>query len=219
MFIPTKRLSRDAKEALIQQFDTRGEVARARASGLPVSVDISSITGDLLVGADIHFVIENRDPNDGLGWVGIYWSDASFAPASYSYNPVRVPDETDSDFYCRMDSNVHPFGRLRRRDYGFFSRLAGVRGEGPEPNGVPSDASVMSQRCVARWGGGGHSHGHMTLREFVKRKIISGDSLAEAAKSKLQGGDPIAEYLGDCVDESNDITLDDNTRVVFFFDN
>ena len=51
------------------------------------------------------------------------------------------------------------------------------------------------------------------------RLSLDDNTLAEAAKSKLQGGDPIAEYLGDCVDESNDITLDDNTRVVFFFDN
>lgn len=85
--------------------------------------------------------------------------------------------------------------------------------------GVPPDASVMTQRVVARWEGDGHSHGHMSLREFVKRKILDDNTLAEAAKSKLQGGDPIAEYLGDCADESNDITLDDNTRVVFFFDN
>ena len=42
--------------------------------------------------------------------------------------------------------------------------------------------------------------------------------MSEAAKSKLQGGDPIAEYLGDCIDD-DDITLDDNTRVIAWFDN
>ena len=118
----------------------------------------------------------------------------------------------------RMDRGVHPFGRLGRRDYEFFARLAGVRGDGPEPNGVPPDASALTQRCVSRWEGDGHSHVHMTLREFVKRKIISDGSLAEAAKSKLQGGDPIAEFLGNCIDD-DDITLDDNTRVIAWFDN
>ena len=218
MFTPTKRLSRDAKEALILQLDTKGEVARARASGLPVSVDISSTTGDLLVGTDIHFVVESRDPNDDLGWVGIYWSDASFAPASYNYNPVHAPDATDSDFYCRLDSNVHPFGRLRRRDYGFFSRLAGVRGEGPEPNDVPDDASAMTRRYINRWVGDAHSHGHMSLRDFIQRKIVGDDTLAEAAKTKLAGRDPIEEFLAEHYD-GNDITLDENTRVVFWFDN
>ena len=113
---------------------------------------------------------------------------------------------------------MHPFGRLGRRDYEFFARLAGVRGDGPEPNGVPSDASALTQRCVMRWEGDGHSHGHMTLREFVKRKIITDVTIADAAKSKLQGGDPIAEFLGDCIDD-DDITLDDNTRVIAWFDN
>ena len=218
MLTPTKRLSRDAKEALIQQLDTRGEVARARASGLPVSVDISSTTGDLLVGADIHFVIENRDPNDQLGWVGIYWSDASFGPAPYNNSLVRAPDEKDSDFFRRLDNSVHPFGRLRRRDYGFFSRLAGVRGEGPDPNGVPDDASVMANRCLKRWEGDAHSHGHMSLRDFIRLKITGDGAIAEAAKSKLQGGDPITEFLGEHYD-GDDITLDENTRVVFWFDN
>ena len=112
-----------------------------------------------------------------------------------------------------------PSGTVKEARSMGFGRLAGVRRDGPDPNGVPPDASVMTQRVVARWEGDGHSHGHMALREFVKRKILDDNTLAEAAKSKLQGGDPIAEYLGDCVDESNDITLDDNTRVVFFFDN
>lgn len=171
------------------------------------------------MGADIHFTIEHRDPSDDLGWVGVFWSDAPHSPPSYSHtaydNNANISAEEQRR---RMDHGVHPFGRLGRRDYKFFARLAGVRGEGPEPNGVPSDASALTQRCVSRWEGDGHSHVHMTLREFVKRKIITDDSLAEAAKSKLQGGDPIAEYLGDYVND-DDITLDDNTRVIAWFDN
>lgn len=218
MTLPEKILSREAKEALILQFDTNGEVARARAAGLVVNVDIATTTGDLLVGADIHFVVENFDPNDQLGWVGIYWSDASFSVASYNFRFTRSPNETDSDFYRRMDSDVHPFGRLRRRDYGFFGRLAGVRGEGPDPNGVPNDASVMTNRCLKRWEGDAHSHGHMPLRDFIRLKIMGDDTLAEAAKTRLTGRDPIEEFLAEHYDGS-DITLDENTRVVFWFDN
>ena len=183
--------------------------------------DIMTDKGELLMGADIHFTIEHRDPHDGLGWAGVFWSDAPHSPPIYNtdYMYGQNANITPEEQRRRMDHGVHPFGRLGRRDYGFFARLAGVRGDGPEPNGVPPDASVMSQRCVLRWEGDNHSHGHMTLREFVKRKIISDDSLAEAAKSKLQSGDPIAEYLGDCVDDDYDITLDDNTRVIFWFDN
>ena len=172
------------------------------------------------MGADIHFTIEHRDPHDGLGWVGVFYSGASHSPPSYNTGYAYVQNATITpEEYCRrMDHDVHPFGRLRRRDYGFFARLAGVRGDGPEPNGVPPDASALTQRCVSRWEGGGHSHVHMTLREFVKRKIITDVTIADAAKSKLQGGDPIAEFLGNCIYD-NDITLDDNTRVIAWFDN
>lgn len=215
-------LSRAHKAKIIEAFDTSGTVKEARSMGFGaalVGVDIKTDKGEILMGADIHFVIEHNDPEDNLGWVGVFWSDAPHSPSSYNIT-AHTYDNISAEEQCRrMDDGVHPFGRLGRRDYEFFARLAGVRRDGPDPNGVPPDASVMTQRVVARWEGDGHSHGHMTLREFVKRKIISNDSLAEAAKSKLQGGDPIAEYLGDCVDESNDITLDDNTRVVFFFDN
>lgn len=187
-----------------------------------VGVDIKTDKGELLMGADIHFTIEHRDPHDGLGWAGVFWSDAPHSPSRYNIDYAygnAISDPVDPvEHYRRMDHGVHPFGRLSRRDYEFFARLAGVRGDGPEPNGVPPDVSALTQRCVSRWGGAGYSHGHMTLREFVKRKIISDVTIANAANSKLQGGDPIAEYLGDCVDESNDITLDDNTRVVYWFD-
>ena len=173
------------------------------------------------MGADIHFTIEHRDPNDGLGWVGVFWSGASYSPSLYNTNNLygATANINPEELNRRMDRGVHPFGRLGRRDYNFFARLAGVRGDGPKPNGVPSDASALTQRCVMRWEGDSHSHVHMTLREFVKRKIISDETVAKAAKSKLQGGDPIAEYLGDCVDDDNDITLDGNTRVLFWFDN
>ena len=172
------------------------------------------------MGADIHFTIEHRDPSDGLGWVGVFYSDASYSPDMYNKSYLHDTDTmTDSkEHYRRMDHGVHPLGRLGRRDYDFFARLAGVRGDGPEPNGVPPDASALTQRHVSRWGDYDHSHVHMTLREFVKRKIITDVTIADAAKSKLQGGDPIAEYLGDCIDDDG-ITLDDNTRVIAWFDN
>ena len=173
------------------------------------------------MGADIHFTIEHRDPHDGLGWVGVFYSGASYSPDMYNKSYLYLPNKNvtldSAEHSRRMDHGVHPFGRLGRRDYGFFARLAGVRGDGPEPNGVPPDASALTQRCVSRWEGDSHSHVHMTLREFVKRKIITGVTIADAAKSKLQGGDPIAEYLGDCIDHDG-FTLDDNTRVIAWFD-
>ncbi len=219
---PGARLSRARKAEIIEAFDTSGTVKEARSMGFGaavVGVDIKTDKGEILMGADIHFVIEHNDPEDNLGWVGVFWSDAPHSPSGYNHtaydNNANISAEEQ---IRRLEYGVHPLGRLGRRDYEFFARLAGVRGDGPAPNGVPSDASALTQRCISRWGDNGHSHVHMTLREFVKRKIISDDSLAEAAKSKLQGGDPIAEFLGKCIDD-DDITLDDNTRVIAWFDN
>ena len=76
----------------------------------------------------------------------------------------------------------------------------------------------MTSRCLKRWEGDAHSHGHMSLRDFIQRKIVGDDTLAEAAKTKLAGRDPIEEFLAEHYD-GNDITLDENTRVVFWFDN
>ena len=220
---PGARLKRAHKAKIIEAFDTTGTVKEARSMGFGaalVGVDIKTDKGEILMGADIHFVIEHRDPHDGLGWVGVFWSDAPHSPSSYNtgYAYDQNANITPEEQRRRMDHGVHPFGRLGRRDYDFFARLAGVRGGGPEPNGVPPDASALAQRCVMRWEGDGHSHVHMALREFVKRKIITDVTIADAAKSKLQGGDPIAEYLGNCIDDDG-ITLDDNTRVIAWFDN
>ncbi len=221
---PGARLKRAHKAEIIEAFDTTGTVKEARSMGFGaalVGVDIKTDKGELLMGADIHFTIEHRDPHDGLGWVGVFWSDAPHSPSSYNTNFLydQTRNASPEKDYRELDRGVHPLGRLSRRDYDFFSRLAGVRGDGPEPNGVPPDASALTQRCVSRWEGDGHSHVHMSLREFVKRKIITDVTIADAAKSKLQGGDPIAEYLGDCIDDDDDITLDDNTRVIAWFDN
>ena len=221
---PGARLSRAEKAKIIEAFDTDGTVREARAMGFGaavVGVDIKTDKGELLMGADIHFVIEHKDPDDEFGWVGVYWSDAPHAHPSFNTGGVihHVTNPETGEKIPDHEYGVHPFGRLGRRDYAFFGRLAGVRYDGPDPNGVPDDASVMAKRCVKRWGGDGHSHGHMSLHEFVKRKILSDDTIAEAAKSKLKGDDPIALFLGDCIDDFRDITLDDNTRVVFWFDN
>ena len=58
----------------------------------------------------------------------------------------------------------------------------------------------------------------MPLRDFIRLKITGDGAIAEAAKAKLAGRDPIVEFLEGYYD-GNDITLDDNTRVIFWFDN
>ena len=52
------------------------------------------------MGADIHFTIEHRDPNDGLGWAGVFWSDAPHSPPSYN-----------TGYAYDQNANITPDGR------------------------------------------------------------------------------------------------------------
>lgn len=49
------------------------------------------------------------------------------------------------------------------RNYERFAKLAGVRGDGPEPEGLPDDISETTRVHVDEDGSDGHSHSHMDL--------------------------------------------------------
>ena len=49
------------------------------------------------------------------------------------------------------------------RNYERFAQLAGVRGEGPDPKGVPEDVSDTAKFHIDEWGVDGHSHSYMDL--------------------------------------------------------
>jgi hypothetical protein len=57
--------------------------------------------------------------------------------------------------------------RVDGRNYDFFTALAGVRGDGPEPRGFPRDASPFVKEVTDAWGGDGHSHSWYMAQEFV----------------------------------------------------
>lgn len=52
------------------------------------------------------------------------------------------------------------------RNYDLFAKMAGVRGRGPEPKGLPDDVSDIVNLAADQWGGDGHSHSFMSLEEF-----------------------------------------------------
>ena len=88
------------------------------------------------MGADIHFTIEHRDPHDGLGWVGVFWSDASHSPPIYNtdYMYDQNANITPEEQRRRMDHGVHPFGRLGLDAAGLpaaVQRRADGRGRNP----------------------------------------------------------------------------------------
>lgn len=54
------------------------------------------------------------------------------------------------------------------RNYERFAALAGVRGEGPEPKGIPNDISDTVKYWIDVWGGDGHSHTWFPIKEAAK---------------------------------------------------
>lgn len=56
-------------------------------------------------------------------------------------------------------------GEGRQRCYPRFAALAGVRGDGPTPKGLPDDISDTTRYYVVGWGQDGHSHSWLPLME------------------------------------------------------
>lgn len=141
------------------------------------------------MGCDIHFVVEEKMGND---WVGVYTTENRFSWVNNDDGPA-----------------IH---LMSRRNYAFFSALAGVRGPGPDPNGLPFDASQLTCRLVAYWDGDGHSHGHCSLSDFALKWEFTRHPLSESATNVLLGKQRTPEQI---LEEGNL----ENYRVCFWFDN
>lgn len=154
------------------------------------------------MGCDIHIVIERKYKDK---WVGVR-TDQSV--------PTKHYNEDGWDY------NSPAVGW---RDYGFFARLAGVRGSGPNPEGVPDDASDLTRALVEQWDSDGHSYSHLPLEEFAQRWVAGDDEfLAARTKERLEGGDTLwARTLDKASIGAFDGYADDinEFRVVFWFDN
>lgn len=151
------------------------------------------------MGCDIHAVIEVRD-NTNKTWVGVT-------------------------------------GQLGLgRNYEAFAALAGVRSSGNDDKkskviddgvalGLPPDISQTAKYFVDGWGGDGHSHSHLPIREFCKRWLLceDADKVADLIRQEIErvagySSDTawVKEYerlFGYYMDDADDY------RVVFWFDN
>lgn len=154
------------------------------------------------MGCDIHFVIERKL---GDRWVGVYSTEST----------PRLPTiggRMVDDLYDRYP----PF---KERNYAFFARLAGVRGDGPDPLGLPEDVSDLAHLEFAN-DGDMHSHSYLPYEEFLRRWDLSqGDEtvaqMVAAEITDIAAAQRRRELLsGRYADE----TLED-FRVVFCFDN
>lgn len=156
------------------------------------------------MGCDIHYVMELKHPK--YGWVGVASTDVPVG--------IDVPYEQRKDnfFWC-----------FKSRDYDFFARVAGVRGEGPPALGLPKDASTLTLSNHENWGSDAHSASYMSLYDFAKAKMgIETENVAMHAAKKLTGVDPVVEWLAggkDPLDQLEYLDVHTSIRMCFWFDN
>ena len=155
------------------------------------------------MGCDIHIVVER---NWICKWVGMH-TDRGIPRGGYNGE--------GADWFSPD---------IGRRDYPFFARLAGVRGDGPEPLGLPHDPSDLTLVLAKEWEGSGHSFSYLPLKEFAGR-WCAGDAefLATMTAERLKGERRAYARLLDrasigVFSAYDDMDVDD-VRIVFWFDN
>lgn len=169
------------------------------------------------MGADIHMFVEKRMPSGNWACV----RDLNESLHSEALTVLCKASASKFEFTAYWD--------LRSRNYELFARLAGVRGEGPEPRDLPEDVSEYVANEYEGWGHDAHSaswysaddfariytstydeneDGDIPLNPYVARRIDTGAEMAVALFLR----DKASVYVQD--NESvNDY------RFVFWFDN
>jgi cytochrome P450 len=168
------------------------------------------------MGCDIHFCIEKRVtrwddtagdqvPVEPARWVGVYgtWETPMLLT---DRDPLPLHAKERDAWYVRRP-------RMKIRNYEFFAKLAGVRGEGPTPKGFPEDASELAQMMVS---GDDHSYSYDTLEDFIRTYLLTAgdETIAATVVDQLKGGDGLVAHTAGVF--SSDLHL---YRVVYWFDN
>ena len=97
------------------------------------------------------------------------------------------------------------------RNYQRFAALAGVRGDGPKPRGIPDDVSESVKLHISDWGGDGHSHSCLGIMEATRIFASTDDSVPRWVNNEEF---MVYHFFGSRA--ANDPA---NHRIVFFFDN
>ncbi|WP_454627697.1 hypothetical protein [Bradyrhizobium cenepequi] len=171
------------------------------------------------MGCDIHPVLEKKWTHPKTGetkWVGQH---------AFPYVTIK---EVWKDGAV-VATNVWHSPRAQSRDYGLFAKLAGVRGDGPDPRGYPEDVSDLTLMELGAVGGNAdlHSHSWASAREWVTACISLEEDLPELVLTDNEDPrvkDPYKHYLEldiETYEDDDGLPMDcpDNYRVVFAFDN
>lgn len=140
------------------------------------------------MGCDIHLVVERRVKDK---WIAVNTMN--------SHQHIQYAKE-ERDWSMPA---------ARSRNYMRFAALAGVRGEGPPPRGLPDDLSETARFLVEDYGVDGHSHSWLPLDEACK--IFAATQLPPLS-------DHFAVYPASYFFEVESNSLADH-RLIFWFDN
>lgn len=144
------------------------------------------------MGCDIHVVIEKKF---GDKWIGM--------ELCRSINVYRGSDRE------------YIWHRGRSRNYELFAKLAGVRGDGPEPKGLPEDASELALAVLPPDDSDLHSHSWCPMHEYIEHLLATEDEPAKVLLTEsVQLKDPYGYYFWMYAPEEGE-----EYRVVFAFDN
>lgn len=168
------------------------------------------------MGADIHLFAEQklRDGSWAMCQEFTSVSSRSFHP-SYAIEGLH---------------ELHRlFPRANSRNYEFFAALAGVRGFGPDPKGLPPDVSPLVRQYAEDWDSDGHSHSWYSAQEFAelfKTHHMTEQEVNDLVLQRMDGDNSppavtiLERYVGVSVplDANGDPDLN-QLRFVFWFDN
>ena len=141
------------------------------------------------MGTDIHLILEVKH---GDKWVCV---------------------DTFTGHYSRFSPNTGEYTApiAESRNYFRFALLAGVRGDGPEPKGLPDDASDTTRYFADMRGYGGYSHSYLPLDKAIEI-FVATDKLNDLPKDATEYP---ATFYFNC-DEN--YALRKEARIVFWFD-
>ena len=145
------------------------------------------------MGCDIHMVVERRTPRS---WVTVN---------TMTGHHMRWPREGGGLDWSAPVATA--------RNYRRFAMLAGVRGDGPPPRGLPDDISETAKFLSDDWGADGHSHSWIEADEAAR--IFLATEYDEVDPDSFKAKFPLSYFFGIETDDANE----DDFRIVFWFDN
>lgn len=161
------------------------------------------------MGCDIHWVLEQKFDDK---WIGVFATNVTPVPAGTIAEKSTHGDGKENFEFSPYKH--YYWSTLNSRSYKTFAKLAGVRGDGPKPIGVPDNASELTKKLVDDWGHDGHSHTHMSAKDFIVA-WLSDDEIQLTVKDRFTSKQGFRfSYLLGLEDR-----LIDNYRVVCWFDN